>query len=217
MSFGFCGALVCILDRKSGDSLLKMTDRTKAVLRTVEPVVKEAHAHMEAGETRESIENFKTAAETIQSVLNSIEDLTQAERETFQAAVDEWLELARQQKPEGPKPIGKGEERKGAALMGAAAGLVAGGTIGLPIIAAAAGGVLAANALDREDKIGKGAEQVGKIGAKALRRASAVNKKYDISGRLKAAAFKAAKEAQKQLEKAGKHTGNAAGKLMDGE
>ena len=85
------------------------------------------------------------------------------------------------------------------------------------VIAAAGGAVLAANALDREDKIGKGAERVGKIGAKALRRASAVNRKYDISGKLQAAAMKAAKEAQKQLVKAGKHTGHAAGKLMDGE
>ena len=83
-------------------------------------------------------------------------------------------------------------------------------------IAAAGGAVLAANALDRKDKIGEGAEAVGKVGAKALREASAVNKKYDLTGKLKVAALKAAKEAQKQLGKAGKHTGNAAGKLMDG-
>lgn len=50
-----------------------MTARTKSVLRTVESVVKAAHEHMEAGETKESIENFKLAAETIQSVLKSIE------------------------------------------------------------------------------------------------------------------------------------------------
>ena len=50
-----------------------MTSRTKAVLRTVDSVVKEAHAHMEAGETKESIEKFKMAAETIQSVINSID------------------------------------------------------------------------------------------------------------------------------------------------
>lgn len=49
-----------------------MADRVDAILKTVESVVEEAREHEEAEERAESIEKYKLAAETIQSVVDSI-------------------------------------------------------------------------------------------------------------------------------------------------